>query len=78
MPYSLPLTRDCRFVGWDFHKQTKGMKFENLSKLLGEVQTDLNNQGYDITVAFTLTLQLTVAQILLQQDKLQTKRHRAH
>jgi hypothetical protein len=35
-----------RFVGWDFHKQTKGMKFENLSNLLEEVKKDLNNQGY--------------------------------
>lgn len=37
---------DVRFVSFDFHKECKGMKYENLSKLLDSVSDEVGSMGY--------------------------------
>lgn len=35
----------CRYVEFDFHKECKGMKFDNVSKLITTLQKDFDELG---------------------------------
>ncbi|KJE90593.1 SACM1L protein [Capsaspora owczarzaki ATCC 30864] len=35
-----------RFIGFDFHKECKNMKYQNLKKLLDQIAGDMEKQGY--------------------------------
>jgi len=37
---------DLKYVWFDFHGECKNMKWENLSKLVDTVETQLNNYGH--------------------------------
>ena len=37
---------DTRFVSFDFHKECKGMKYENLAKLVAIVDDEIPAMGY--------------------------------
>lgn len=39
-------SQDFRLVSFDFHKETKGMRYENLSKLIAMVDEDMKRFGY--------------------------------
>ncbi|KAH7908877.1 SacI homology domain-containing protein [Hygrophoropsis aurantiaca] len=39
-------TKDARYCEYDFHRETKGMKYENISKLLGEQERTFESQGF--------------------------------
>ncbi|KAK4703087.1 phosphatidylinositol 4-phosphatase, partial [Phenoliferia sp. Uapishka_3] len=36
---------DVKYVEWDFHQQTKGMKYENIAKLSGQLESDLEDMS---------------------------------
>ncbi|KAI5477835.1 protein of inositol phosphatase family [Pseudohyphozyma bogoriensis] len=36
---------NVKYMSWDFHHQTKGMKYENISKLISELYGDLEDIG---------------------------------
>ncbi|KAI8989706.1 SacI homology domain-containing protein [Trametes punicea] len=38
--------KDVRYVAYDFHAETKGMKYENISKLIEELERTFESQGY--------------------------------
>ncbi|OSD08576.1 hypothetical protein PYCCODRAFT_1429632 [Trametes coccinea BRFM310] len=37
---------DVKYVAYDFHAETKGMKYENISKLIEELERIFESQGY--------------------------------
>ncbi|PCH37867.1 hypothetical protein WOLCODRAFT_161110 [Wolfiporia cocos MD-104 SS10] len=37
---------NIRYLAYDFHTETKGMKYENISKLISQVERTFENQGY--------------------------------
>ncbi|KAH7926636.1 hypothetical protein BV22DRAFT_1062448 [Leucogyrophana mollusca] len=38
--------KDARYCEYDFHRETKGMKYENISKLLNELERTFESQGF--------------------------------
>ncbi|KAI0664663.1 SacI homology domain-containing protein [Cubamyces menziesii] len=38
--------KDVKYVAYDFHAETKGMKYENISKLIEELERTFESQGY--------------------------------
>ncbi|KAF9819771.1 hypothetical protein IEO21_01862 [Rhodonia placenta] len=37
---------NIRYLAYDFHTETKGMKYENISKLISQLERTFENQGY--------------------------------
>ncbi|KAJ2655727.1 hypothetical protein IWW48_005395 [Coemansia sp. RSA 1200] len=35
-----------RYIPWDFHRETHGMRFENIKQLVAQLQHEINNVGY--------------------------------
>ncbi|KIJ69320.1 hypothetical protein HYDPIDRAFT_79429 [Hydnomerulius pinastri MD-312] len=38
--------KDVRYCAYDFHRETRGMKYENISKLINEQERTFESQGY--------------------------------
>ncbi|KAF8447889.1 SacI homology domain-containing protein [Boletus edulis BED1] len=38
--------KDIRYCEWDFHHETRGMKYENISKLIDNLERTFQSQGY--------------------------------
>ncbi|KIL00905.1 hypothetical protein PAXRUDRAFT_128798 [Paxillus rubicundulus Ve08.2h10] len=38
--------KDVRYCEYDFHHETRGMKYENISKLINELERSFESQGY--------------------------------
>ncbi|KAH9952101.1 SacI homology domain-containing protein, partial [Amylocystis lapponica] len=39
-------SKDVQYQAYDFHSETKGMKYENIAKLIGVLERTFENQGY--------------------------------
>ncbi|KAG0705071.1 SacI homology domain-containing protein [Suillus ampliporus] len=39
-------TKDARYCEFDFHRETKGMKYENISKLINQLERVFEGQGF--------------------------------
>lgn len=39
-------SKDAQYVEYDFHQETKGMKYENISKLIDSMERVFDSQGY--------------------------------
>lgn len=37
---------DVRLINWDFHQETKGMKYENIGRLVDLIREDVDQMGY--------------------------------
>ncbi|CCM00021.1 uncharacterized protein FIBRA_02047 [Fibroporia radiculosa] len=38
--------KNVHYIAYDFHSETKGMKYENISKLINQLERTFENQGY--------------------------------
>jgi hypothetical protein len=43
-----------RYVEFDFHRETKGMKFENIAKLSSQLTEDISKMGYALFLLPTI------------------------
>lgn len=70
-------TPPAAYCGWDFHVECRGMKYENIRKLLDKLSADLEKQGWGSMLLLNRTLLKLIAGISGRHQKGRTRSSKA-